>query len=281
MRLAPLHLFRAAALTTGLVAAALWPCLPGGYDPLALSVSMVSRFVSWSLLLFVPIGVSWWCRDVFLGRPVAARVLGIATPGAAVLAGIVAVVSAAGFGGVLLALGCATGVGMLIRTRWRAWMRAAAGTGNGSLAALYLVAVPVLVLALQAWLFAPAVEANRARVIASAAPLIDQIEAYRLERGAYPESLLAVTTDYHPGSVSVARFQYERAGDSFNLVFEQPPRALDMREFVLYNPAGGAVFSAHDSDLLEFQGDALERRRGFPSSDDLPGHPGWRVFRFD
>jgi hypothetical protein len=57
----------------GGVAAVLWPCLPGSYDPLALPVSMMSRFVSWILLAFVPIGVVWWCRDTFVGRPAGAR----------------------------------------------------------------------------------------------------------------------------------------------------------------------------------------------------------------
>ena len=65
---------------------------------------------------------------------------------------------------------------------------------------------------------------------------------------------------------SVPRFWYERAGAAYNLAFEQPPAALDMREFVVYNPAGHAVLTSHDSDLLLFQGDDLERRRGFPSS---------------
>ena len=108
-----------------------------------------------------------------------------------------------------------------------------------------------------------------------------QIEEHRARRGAYPESLLSVTTDYRPRSRSVSRFWYERAGAAYNLAFEQPPAALDMREFVVFNPAGHAVISSHDSDLLLFQGDALERRRGFPSSADVPGHPNWRVFRFD
>jgi hypothetical protein len=160
-------------------------------------------------------------------------------------------------------------------------MRAAAGIESGTVAVLYLVAVPVLILVLHLWLFERAVEANRARLMASAAPLIVQLQEYRRERGEYPESLLSVTTDYRPHSVSVPRFWYERAGDAYNLAFEQPPAALDMREFVVYNPAGHAVLSSHDSDLLLLQGDDLERRRGFPSSADVPGHPGWRVFRFD
>jgi hypothetical protein len=84
-----------------------------------------------------------------------------------------------------------------------------------------------------------------------------------------PESLLSVTTDYPPQSASTPRFWYERAGAAYNLAFEQPPRALDMREFVVYNPAGPAVLTSHDSDLLLFQGDELKRRRGFPSSADV------------
>ena len=118
-------------------------------------------------------------------------------------------------------------------------------------------------------------------MIASAAPLISQLEAYRAERREFPESLLSVTTDYRPRSASVPRFWYERAETAYNLAFEQPPAALDMSEFVVYNPAGDAVLTSHDSDLLLFQGDDLQHRRGFPSSADVPNHQGWRVFRFD
>jgi hypothetical protein len=281
MRQALSHLGGAGVLTMGSVAAVLWPCFPGSYDPLALPLSMVSRFVSWSLLVFAPIGVVWWCRDTFVGRPAGARLLGTVTVGAAVTIGAVVVLTAASFSGVLLALVSGAIVVILIRTLSPRWMRAAAGTEGGTAAVLYLVAVPGLNLVLHLWLFEPAVEANRARLMASAAPLIAQLEQYRLQRGNYPESLLSVTTDYRPRSVSVPRFCYERAGDAYNLAFEQPPAALDMREFVVFNPAGHAVLSSHDSDLLLFQGDDLERRRGFPSSADVPGHPGWRVFRFD
>lgn len=275
------HLARGAAVTAGAVATALWPCLPGSYDPLALPLSMMSRVLSWTLLVFVPVGVAWWGRDTFVRRPAGARLLGRVTIGAAALAGAIAVLASAAFGGVLLALASAMIVGIVIRFMSPRWTRAAAGIECGSLAALYFIAVPVIVFVLNLWLFQPAVEANRARVIAAAGPLIAQLEEYRRQRGHYPESLLSVTTDYRPRSVSVPRFLYERAGDAYNLAFEQPPAALDMREFVVFNPAGHAVISSHDSDLLLFQGDALERRRGFPSSADVPGHPNWRVFRFD
>jgi hypothetical protein len=271
----------ALALTTVLVAAVLWPCLPGSYDPLALTLSMMARIVSWSLLIFVPIGLVWWCRDTFLRRPAGARLLGAMIVGAAAAVGAVVVLTAAVFAGVSLALLSAVLIGLLIRSRSAKWMRAAAGVESGTAAGLYLVVVPGLILALHLSLFARAVEANRARLMASAQPLIAQLEEYRRERGEFPESLLSVTTDYRPRSVSVPRFWYERAGDAYNLVFEQPPAALDMREFVVYNPAGRAVLSSHDSDLLLFQGQQLEVRRGFPSSADVPGHPGWRVFRFD
>ncbi len=275
------HLARGTGLTIGVVAAVLWPCVPASYDPLALPISLVARCVSWTLLVFVPIGVVWWCRDIVIGRPTGARLLGAATLTAAIATGAVGVVSAAAFGGVVLAVICASTVGILLRGRWTRWIRAATEMGNGTVALLYFVAVPGVILALQLWLFELAVTANRARLMTSAAPLIAQLEEYRAARGEYPESLLSVTTDYPPQSASTPRFWYERASAAYNLAFEQPPSALDMREFVVYNPAGRAVLTSHDSDLLLFQGDELERRRGFPSSADVPSQPGWRVFRFD
>lgn len=117
MQCAPLHFARGTALTTGVVGAVLWPCVPGSYDPLALPLSMMSRCVSWTLLVFVPIGVVWWCRDTFIGRPSGARLLGAATLAAAITTGAVVVLSAAAFGGVVLALACALTAGILIRCR--------------------------------------------------------------------------------------------------------------------------------------------------------------------
>lgn len=281
MRHALSHLARGAALTTGVVGAVLWPCLPGSYDPLALPLSLMARCVSWSLLILVPVGLAWGYRDRFAGRPAGARLLGTAIVGSTGIVGAVVVLTAAAFGGVALALVSAAIVAILIRSRSARWTEAAAGMGSGPVAMLYLVAVPCASLALHLWLFEPARAANRARLIASAGPLIAGLETYRRERGVYPESLLSVTTDYRPRSVSVPRFLYERAGDAYTLAVEQPPAALDMREFVVFNPAGRAVLFSHDSDRLLYQGEDLERRRGFPSWAYVPGHPGWRVLRFD
>ena len=96
--MSPSHLARGAAVTAGAVATALWPCLPGSYDPLALPLSMMSRVLSWALLLFVPIGVAWWGRDTFVRRPAGARLLGMVTLGAAAMAGAIVVLASAANG---------------------------------------------------------------------------------------------------------------------------------------------------------------------------------------
>ena len=200
------HLARAAVLTIAVVGAVLGPCVPGSYDPLALPLSMVARCASWALLLFVPIGAAWWVRDVIVGLPLAARALGVVTVGAATLVSVVVVIAAAAFGGAMLAAACAATAVVMLRHRAARWTAAAATMETGALALLYLVIVPGLVFILQRQLFEPAVDANRARLIAAAGPLMTQIEEHRARRGAYPESLLSVTTDYRPRSRSVSQF---------------------------------------------------------------------------
>ena len=65
--------------------------------------------------------------------------------------------------------------------------------------AFYVLVVPAAVAALQTVVLAPAIEFSRNRAIRNSAALIADIEQYRDANGRYPESLMSVHEDYHPG----------------------------------------------------------------------------------
>lgn len=66
---------------------------------------------------------------------------------------------------------------------------------------------PLLLFAAQRVGSDPATTFARSLAIANAAPLLADIERYRLERGCYPPSLHSVSEDYAPDVIGVERYR--------------------------------------------------------------------------
>ena len=154
-----------------------------------------------------------------------------------------------------------------LRTARPAWRRAPA---------LYLLIVPLAVFLVQQALVPRAVEFSRDRAIRNAAPLIADIERYRAARGTYPASLLSVWKDYSPAVIGIEKYHYERSGEAYNLLFEQPAADLATREFVVYNPRDEQVATSHAMDLLQYSPERLERARGYFAVHQTP-HAHWKI----
>jgi hypothetical protein len=80
--------------------------------------------------------------------------------------------------------------------------------------------------------------------------------------------------------MGIRQYEYEPHGDAYNVAFEQPSRAIDIREFVVYNPHAAQTMTSHAIDLLQFAGAELELRRGFVAVR-ATRHAGWKYFLFD
>ena len=137
---------------------------------------------------------------------------------------------------------------------------------------IYLVLVPIAVALLQLAVVEPAVAFSGKLAIRNRAPLIADIETYRLAHGRYPPSLLSVWRDYSPGVIGIERYHYEPHGDAYNLMFEQFTYRLGTREFVVYNPRDEKAVTAHAFDLLQLTPEQLEleQQRGHYEVHDAP-----------
>jgi hypothetical protein len=265
----------AVALAAGLLAlGTLLPFLPGRYDPFAVPISAGATALAFGGLLLVPIGVAW----LALGRPhaMARAALAVVTLVVAVAATLTAAVGSIAGAALLLAgwLVC------LVRGWRRVGTARAAGVALSHAVPIALIVVPTVSVAVRLTLVGVASTWSREHAIASAAPILADIERFRARTGAYPPALNSLASDYDPGVVGIERYGYEPSGESFNLYFEAVPTDFATEEIVMYNPRGEADFSSHDADLLQLAPDDIRRQRGYFASHDLPQR-GWKRFFFD
>lgn len=252
-----------------------YPHLPGRFDASAGALSFVAQTISYASLLLVPIGLGWmvsprrfslWCR------------LALVSAG---LGAIVATVGAISQN--QLALGMALGVAVLALLRL-GWGRIRTVLENGGSVEnslrLYLVFVPFLLVAFREGVVPRAADWSRDRAIVNSAPLIAEIESHRQRRGVYPDSLESLNPDFPTGVVGIERFQYEKNGDAYNLFFFRTATELDAMEVVLFNPRDEHRFTSHELDILQYDGEQLERRRGDRRRTPLTW-PHWISILFD
>jgi len=270
------HLVRMGAMTLLILACMFFPFLPGGYDPLAVTLSgMAQLFGVAGGLLLIPVGALWLIfRDKGYYFAIAAviassMVAAIATLGAFFNVGL-------SLGLVALALWtyCLT----RIAPKLKLLKNAEAGRFNP--APLYLLVLPAVAVVAQFSLVGPAIEFSRRYAIAQSAELINDIEEYHKANGRYPVSLLALHKDYKPSVIGIDQFHYEPSGDAYNVFFEQFSNELGAREIVMYNKLDEHFMASHAQDILLWTPEQLRARRGYFAIHDA-AIPHWKYFWFD
>ncbi len=271
------HVIGVGLVVAAILACSFLPFLAGAYDPIAGALGFAAFGFGIVGLLMVPVGVAWLVYEVRRrrGPPARDRTFGFA----------VVALAATSFVGVAVALATlptsiATGVvmGLLLAYAVRRTLpRLRRPTDRGvHPAPLYLVIVPLAVVAVQLLGHDPAVERSRNAAGDNAAEMIAEIERYREANGRYPESLVAVWPDYRPGVVGVRSYAYEPSGEAYNLSFEQfrfwP---VGTREFVVYNPRDEQTMVSHASWRL-----IAPELEGF-YAEYAAGRPHWKYFWFD
>lgn len=267
------------------------PYLPGRYDALATMLSSLAQLVGLASVLFVPLGLVWLVYELRLrssgagarpatdwGRVFALASLGVATLIALLIAllGAVEFASSLALGLMLFALWMAMAWRIIISQR----TRRAANVRRFDPSPIYLLVVPVAVMAVRFTSLEPLSRFARERAIANSAPLIADIERHRTEQGRYPESLLAVHDDYELGIMGVPRYLYARHGEGYTLAFEIMSLIPGTREFVAYNPRDEHALPGHDSDQLLWTAAQRAARPGHYALEDEPS-PHWKRFQFD
>ena len=269
----------ACAIVTAVIVTTFLPFAPGGYDSMAAPLAAMAWVLGRVGLLLVPIGLLWlWA----LSRDGTARprwLIRLSAGTCVVILVVMSVIAFAASGSLLMASGTATGATFLIARLARHLRRLAATPLPRRVPALVSVA-PILMLAAQMTLVDAAATRARDRVIANAAPLIEEIESYRTRRGTYPESLFSIWGDYKPSIVGVERYHYERSGDSYNVIFREPSLDFGMRRFVVYNPLDRQRVTVHEEDRLRLDEAGLDAdNAGHTVVRALP-QAHWKLFLF-
>jgi hypothetical protein len=257
------------------------PFLPGRYDNVAVTLSMMFRFVGIVGLLLVPVAAVWLAAEHWPRLAGKRYTFAIA---ALITASLIWIVIS------LLMFFESPTLGVAALLLWgyalsRMLPRLSVLRSAGAAASAvpwYLVVVPVAVALIQFVLAGPATEFSRNRAIRNSAPLIADIEQYRTANGRYPPSLVSVWKDYSPSMIGIREYQYEPHGDAYNVLFEQLSFRLGIREIVMYNPRDEQVMTSHAMDVLQLTPAqlALDRTRGHNALHDA-GHPHWKYFWYD
>jgi hypothetical protein len=267
----------------------LLPFLPGPYDGLAVTLSLMSQLFGTVGLLLVPIGAIWLVHDVWrraatggaAQAPDMGYWLALSAIGASTL--IAAIISLSAF----VNVGFSLGVGMIALwtycvARLVANLRATRRVQGRrfSAAPVYLVVLPIVAALVRISAVDSAAEFSRNRVIANSARLIGDIERYHSAYGQYPRSLLSVWKDYKPSVIGVGQYHYEPNGDAYNVYFEQLSPAFGTREFVMYNKRDEHEMTSHAMDLLLLAPADLDAQRGYYAVHEA-SRPHWKRFLFD
>lgn len=279
-----MHITLTLALVPIALGATALPFFPGRHDALAMALSGIARGLGLGSLLLIPIGLAWLLYERGrtsdgLRRGRAGFVL--ATLGAGSIAVLVAAIFAATFSGATLAVGLLTAWGFLMRRGGRRLLSWARQAHDRSVSiAMALVLLPGAVAGAQLALARPLTSFAWTQTMDRMAPLIADIERYRVANGHYPRSLFSEWMDYRPGVIGVRGYQYEPSGDSYRLAVEVPTFSFGSREFLVYSPEDSHVMASHDADLLLRTAAELAQYRGYFSARALD-RPHWKVLTFD
>jgi hypothetical protein len=250
------------------------PYLPGRFDASAATFSFAAQVAGFVSLPMVPVGLAWMVsrRHLRLWRRLALF-----------LAGLVALVTTISVIMNQLTVGVMVGVAAiaLVRTASRrSQVDSDHADHQRSPIPFVLVFVPLALVAFRTAVLPRAADWSRDRAIRQSATLISQIESFRNRRGHYPVSLHSLNGDVPTGVIGVERFHYEPNGEAYNVFFVRPHLELDAMEVVLLNPRDEHRFTSHELDILQYDGEQLDMRRGDRHRTRLT-HPHWVSILFD
>jgi hypothetical protein len=283
------HLVRMGAMTILVIACRFLPFLPGGYDGLAVTLSVMSQLFAVVGLLLVPIGALWL---IYESRKRAPKHRERSNKDKGYYFAIVSIVASSLVAaivslGALVTLGFSLGLGVLglwtycvLRMAPRLKLLKHAEIGSFNPAPLYLLVIPTVAALFQFSLVGPATEFSRDYAIKQSAELINDIEQYHKANGRYPASLLALWKDYKPSVIGIEQFHYQPNGDAYNLYFEQLSTQFGTREIVMYNKLDEHFMASHAKAMLLWTREELRARRGYYAVHDASS-PHWKYFWFD
>lgn len=258
------------------------PFLPGEYDSLAVPLSKMAQVLGIVGLLLLPVGIAWLVYELWSGTKRKRHVFALIGLIAASLVSLL-VSFATSFESLALGVGVFA-LWIYVASRILPLVRRTKDLLPTGISAgpFYLTLVPLSVFALQFALATTLTDFSRDRVIQNSASLIADIEQYKIDKGHYPHSIVAVHRDYLPSIIGIKEYRYEPKGEAYSVLFEQHTLSLGAKEIVMYNPRGEQAISSHTADVLQMSAEALalDQTRGH-NAEFQTRHPGWKSFVFD
>ncbi len=282
------HLVRMSAIILLILACMFLPFLPGEYDGLAVTLSMMSQLFGVIGLLLVPIGAVWLIyetkkRATTNGKLSKDRTRHFAIASVVAASFVALVVSLGAFVNHKLSFGfCALALWAYLVSRLLSRLKLLknAESRNFNATPLYLICIPLAAAIFTFTLVERATEFSRNYAIAKSAPLINDIEQYRNANGHYPKSLAALWPNYKPSVIGIKQYHYEPHGEAYNMFFEQFTFRFGAQEIVMYNKLDEHFFASHAMDILLWTPEQLRARRGYYAVHDA-AIPHWKYFWFD
>lgn len=277
-----LHAVRILVLASLLVAGVFLPFLPGDYDRMAVSFSLMIQLAGFAAMPLTFIGLPWLFYELGKKKSISkgtyrfALVALIFSP----LCGIGFALGAFVTGSRFLGFAILVALVFIFIRRFKKVRQLREGYVSFHPAPVYLVCLPLLIVFSRLAFMEDAIDYSRARAIMQSETLIQDIETYHRNNGHYPVSMLSVNKDYKTSVIGIKQFEYELNGDAYNLFFEQFASPFGTREIVMYNKQDNHVMTSHDQDLLLLDIHSLDAQRGYFRVHDLP-QPHWKYFWFD
>ena len=277
------HVARMLAIATAIVACMFLPFLPGKYDGLAVTLSVMAQTLGVVGLILVPVGAMWLIHESRrrARTTTASYRFGVAAMVALAFVGLAVSLGALVTEGFALGTGVLALVVLCMSKLWPALTRLKnAEIAQYNPAPIYLLLIPTLAALVQFSFLDRAADFSRERAIRQSAQLINDIEEYRRANGQYPASILALWQDYRPEVMGISQFHYQPNGDAYNIYFEQLSTTLGTREIVMYNKRDEHFAISHDSDILRRGPEQVRLIGGYYAVNNA-ATPHWKYFLFD
>lgn len=272
------HTTRIAGTAVILLLCMVYPFFSGGYDHLAMPLSILVQIFGLVGLPLSMLGLMWFMapkrRFIFVNLSLFAGIFVM------LILSLFAMLGAGYIFGIMIT---AAWVYVVICLKAKLKNLKPEDLNHLDIVPLYLIALPVLIFVIQLVLLKPVKHWSRNKVITNAKTFISHIEDYHKRYGRYPLTLQAMYKDYYTQVVGIEKYHYLPNGDSYNLSFEQPRFILDnigTREWVVYNPRDEHRVYSHTSWFLLLSPEELEQSQGWYASGET-GHAHWKYFLFD
>jgi hypothetical protein len=272
------HLFRIIIIGALLCLLIVYPFLPGDYEAIATTLSLMVQVFGLLGLPLSVIGICWWMVPTSKKLwATTAYIVGIAL---ALIQLLIAILSIGYAFAALVLLGFSVLFYYLFQ---KLQLFGSNNRKRFNAAAIYLTVLPLCCFIMQLLVSQPLTRYSRNKAIQNATGMISEIEAYHQKCGSYPPTLQAQWKDYSPNIVGIEKYFYSPQGKAYNLQFEQPRFLLDRfgtREWVVYNPRDENSSYSHTSWYFRLSPGEVMRTQGWYSSGNT-GYPHWKYFLFD